>query len=349
MKLFTASLAVFLTLGLQTAEARAQADGKWVKLAPFPDPAEELYGIAAGGKMYVFGGLAPAWKPRALVFEYDPAADKWTKKKPMALPSHHVALAELNGKIYAFGGFIPPQSGPPAWIPIDNVWEYDPVADNWKALAPMPTKRGSPVAAVVGGKIYVIGGATTHPGSSEPAVHPARPHRSVATVEEYDPATNSWRARSPMPTARNHSAIGAVNNKIYVIGGRTGAAFISVATNTNMVEEYDPATDSWGPSKARMPSARSAVASGTYRDRIYVAGGEFQDDSMMAAFRALEAYNPATNSWAILPRMPVPRHGLAGAVIGNKLHLVSGEVQSAGIEGMHLQSESHDAFEFADR
>jgi hypothetical protein len=47
--------------------------------------------------------------------------------------------------------------------------------------------------------------------------------------------------------------------------------------------------------------------------------------------------------------MPVPRHGLAGAVIGNKLHLVSGEVQSAGIEGMHLQSDSHDAFEFADR
>ncbi len=56
MKLFTASLAVFLTLGLQTAEAPAQADGKWVKLAPFPEPAEELYGIAAGGKMYVFGG-----------------------------------------------------------------------------------------------------------------------------------------------------------------------------------------------------------------------------------------------------------------------------------------------------
>src|SRR5438093_11507616 len=108
-----------------------------------------------------------------------------------------------------------------------------------------------------------------------------------------------------MPTARNHSAIGAVNNKIYVIGGRTGAAFISVATNTNIVEEYDPAIDSWGLSKARMPSAWSAVASGIYRDRIYVVGGEFQDDSMMVAFRALEAYNPAINSWVILPRIPI--------------------------------------------
>jgi hypothetical protein len=33
MKLFTASFAVLLTLGLQTVEAPAQADGKWVKLA----------------------------------------------------------------------------------------------------------------------------------------------------------------------------------------------------------------------------------------------------------------------------------------------------------------------------
>jgi N-acetylneuraminic acid mutarotase len=344
-----ASLAVFMMIGLMTADAYAQAGGKWVKLAPFPEPAEELYGIAAGGKLYVFGGLAPGWKPRALVYEYDPASDKWTKKKPMALPSHHVALAELNGKIYAFGGFVPPQSGPPAWVPIDNAWEYDPAADSWKALAPMPTKRGSSVAAVVGGKIYVIGGASTHPGSSEPAVHPARPHRSVGTVEEYDPGTNSWRPRSPMPTARNHAAIGAVNNKIYVIGGRIGAAFVSVSSPTDVVEEYDPAADQWGAIRARMPTPRSAVAWGVHGGRIYVAGGEAQAPQFMAAFRALEAYEPATNRWIPLPPMSIPRHGLAAAVIGNRLHLVSGDVQSAGIADMHLHAEAHDAFEFSER
>lgn len=327
--------------------AGAQAPGKWVKLAPFPEPAEELYGAAAAGKLYVFGGLAPGWQPRGLVYEYDPATDRWTKKRPMALPSHHVALAALNGKIYAFGGFVPPRAGPPAWVPIDNAWEYDPVADSWKALTPMPTRRGSPVAAAVGGKIYVIGGASMHPGSTETSVHPARPHRALGTVEEYDPATNTWRARSPMPTARNHAAVGAVGGRIYVIGGRLGAAFISVASNTDVVEAYDPATDQWGAVKARMPTARSAAAWGVHGGRIYVAGGEFQDDRLMAAFRALEAFDPAANRWSILPRMPVPRHGLAGAVIGDRLHLVSGDVQSAGIPNMHLDSDSHDAFEIA--
>src|ERR1019366_8358165 len=85
------------------------------------------------GKIYVMGGFVKpasgpsAWIPidNALVYEYDPATDKWAKKKNMPLLSHHVALAELNGKIYVMGGFVKPASGPSAWIPIDNAWEYD--------------------------------------------------------------------------------------------------------------------------------------------------------------------------------------------------------------------------------
>ncbi len=40
-----------------------------------------------------------------------------------------------------------------AWTPIDNAFEYDPVNDSWKALAPMPVKRGAAVAATVGDKM----------------------------------------------------------------------------------------------------------------------------------------------------------------------------------------------------
>ena len=324
----------------------AHAQGKWVKLAAFPEPAEELLGVAAGGKLYVFCGLAPGWEPIGMVYEYDPATDKWTKKKSMPLLSHHVALAEYRGKIYAFGGFVLPASGPPAWVPVDNAWEYDPIADSWKALAPLPTKRGSPVAAVAGDRIYVIGGATTPPGSKETAVHPARPHVSVGTVEEYDPATNTWRQRNSMPTPRNHATAGVVNGKIYVIGGRVGAAFISAgSSNVDVVEEYDPATDAWGSARTKMPSARSAMGSGVYGGRIYVSGGEGQNAQMMYTFRALEAYDPDNNRWTILPSMPVSRHGLAGAVVGNRLHMVSGDVQSAGT-GVQVHTDSHDAFEF---
>jgi N-acetylneuraminic acid mutarotase len=343
------SVGVWLVAGLVgiiLAEPAAYGQGKWLKLAPFPQPAEEISGAAAAGRMYVFAGLAPIWKPVGMVYEYDPRTDKWTKKRPMALPSHHVAFTEFRGKIYAFGGFVLPESGPPGWTPINNAWEYDPAADTWQALAPMPSKRGSSLAAVVGDRIYVIGGATTIPGSKETAVYPTRPHMSVGTVEEYDPASNTWRERSAMPTPRNHAAIGVVNGKIYVIGGRVGAAFIGLASDISVVEEYDPATDQWSGPRARMPIARSAIGAGVDGGRIYVAGGEYQDPHMMATFRAVEAYDPASNTWTEMPPMPVSRHGLAVGVIGNRLHVISGDVQSAGT-GVEVSTGEHDAFEFS--
>lgn len=73
MKRLALGLAVATTMGLRAADA--QVAGKWLKLAPFPEPAEELYGVAAAGKLYVFGGLAPGWTPRGLVFGYSDAHD----------------------------------------------------------------------------------------------------------------------------------------------------------------------------------------------------------------------------------------------------------------------------------
>ena len=337
-----------LALLLLAAAPGAFAQGKWVQLAPFPEPNEEILGVTANGKLYVIAGLvsAPIWTPIGLVYEYDPATDHWTKKKPMALPAHHVALTEYHGKIYVFGGFVAPQSGPAAWVPINNSWEYDPATDTWKALAPLPTKRGSPLAAVMNDKIYVIGGATTPPGSKQTSIDQMQAQVCLGTVEEYDPATNTWRERATMPTPRNHAAIGVVNGKIYVIGGRVGAAFIGLASDTSVVEEYDPATNAWGPPRARMPIARSALAAGVYNGRIYVAGGEYQDPQMMATFRAVEAYDPARNAWTELPSLPVSRHGLAGGIIGNRFYVVGGDVQSSGT-GVHVSTAEHDAFDLS--
>src|SRR5713226_837899 len=141
----------------------ARAQGQWVKLAPFPDPCPELLGASANGKVYVFGGLLGN-NVKGLVYEYDPAANRWTKKKNMPLPAHHVLVASYRGKIYIFGGGGALVRGGPNWVPLDNAWEYDPAADSWKALAPTPTARGAGVAVLVGTKIYVLGGASVHPG-----------------------------------------------------------------------------------------------------------------------------------------------------------------------------------------
>src|SRR5262249_56099801 len=99
-----AALAAFGARALAQSPAPTPAN-PWVTLAPFPDPSEEVLAATANNKLYVFAGLAPVWKPKALVFEYDPATNQWTKKQPMKLPSHHVALPTPNTNISTFAAF----------------------------------------------------------------------------------------------------------------------------------------------------------------------------------------------------------------------------------------------------
>ena len=159
MVLAAASLvAAFIGVVQTQAQAQGQAPGglRWVKAAPFPEPEEELYGAVANGKLYVIGGFGymPFGNPPGLVYEYDPGPDKWTKKKGIPVRVHHQAQTVVNNKIYVFGGCTRGIGGDDA---VENAWEYDPTADAWKALAPIPGRRCSAVAETVNGKIPIGG------------------------------------------------------------------------------------------------------------------------------------------------------------------------------------------------
>ena len=151
-----------------------------------------------------------------------------------------------------------------------------------------------------------------------------------------------------MPTARNHAAAGVVNGKIYIIGGRVGSSVITTSSNTNVVEVYDPATNLWGAAGLRMPTSRSGMGWATYKGRIYVVGGQIYDREVFGAIRAVEAYDPATNAWAILPNMFTARHGVNVAIIGDKLYVIGGHVQAAGTGGEPAIPTTTEVYEFAD-
>ena len=145
-------------MGSQVSPVAAQ-DGKWRMGKPMSSPQGEITSAVIGKKWYVMGGYdGPNVQARGIVTVYDASTDTWTDKKNMQIPAHHAAAVALNGKIYVFGGFVG-RPGTKVWQPIPSAMLYDPETDSWKELAPMPTPRGSAQAVVVGGKIYVIGGA----------------------------------------------------------------------------------------------------------------------------------------------------------------------------------------------
>src|SRR5205085_3458055 len=109
-----------------------------------------------------------------------------------------------------------------------------------------------------------------------------RDHELRATHEVYDPATASWGEAAPLPVARDHLGVVAVNGKIHVIGGRLSTP----DDRTDRHDIYDPITNSWALGSP-LPTARSATAGALYRDLIVVLGGE----TRAGTFAENEAYD----------------------------------------------------------
>ncbi|MGH7062687.1 MAG: Kelch repeat-containing protein [Stellaceae bacterium] len=346
VEMLVAGLALWLSA--TAAPAAAQPLPQWKMAAPLPQAIGEIVAATVGGKIYVISGLdnrPGVHAPAGDNWVYDPATDTWATRKKMPVPAHHIMIATWQNKIYVFGGFVRPQNVA-AWQPIKDAWVYDPANDSWRQLAPMPTPRGAGEAVEVGGKIYVIGGArSSKPGDpGAPILLGSTDQLVVGTVEAYDPATDKWQERAPMPTARNHFFAGAVNGKIYAVDGRIGTCFVTKSDVIDLVEAYDPATDHWAYA-SRAPVTRGDVTGGEHDGKLYVAGGEFQDFARKMTFWAVEVFDPAIGQWSDLPHMQVARHGFAAAFVGNQLHVIGGGFQSDGMPGVEVTTASHEVID----
>src|SRR5205807_6599405 len=74
-------------------------------------------------------------------------------------------------------------------------------------------------------------------------------------------------------------------------------------------------------------------------DRIYLAGGY---GSNMIGTEA-EVYDPATDTWTLLPPMRFPRNHCAGGFIGRKFYVVAGREGGPEASGSALEAYDPDA------
>jgi hypothetical protein len=190
--------------------------------------------------------------------------------------------------------------------------------------AEMPARdRFALVAA--NGKLYAIGGLVS-PNRSVP-----QGYQTLARVDEYDPATNRWTQRAPMPTQRSSlSAIAMPNGHIYAMGGCCDHGRGDPATVHNAdVEEYDPAADRWT-KRASMPTGRiqpALVLTGA--GHVLAIGGYHGPGE---AYLVVEEYDPATDRWTSRPRMPSPpgTDWSAWAALNGRVYVQFGVVHPIG-------------------
>jgi len=129
------------------------------------------------------------------------------------------------------------------------------------------------------GKVLLIGGLTTN-------------FAATATVDLYDPASDTVTAAAPMSTPRfGHSATLLPNGKVLVAGGEAPGY---LGPGTASAEIYDPAANRWT-AAASMARARAEFPAVLLPNgKVFVAGG---------AGGGEEIYDPVTNTWTVAQTM----------------------------------------------
>jgi len=162
---------------------------------------------------------------------HDPKTGLWTQGEPPPFEIHHLQGVDYQGKLYLLGaltGKFPPQrrrgaagvavheginylvggnrrghmSGYVNWLDA-----FDPASGRWTALPDAPHARDHFHAAVIDGKLVVIGGESM---AQEPAQR---------EVEAWDPATARWQALPPLPVGRHGTQAATLGDQVYIAAG----------------------------------------------------------------------------------------------------------------------------------
>ncbi|GAB0093433.1 Ring canal kelch protein [Sergentomyia squamirostris] len=211
-------------------------------------------------------------------------------KTPRTVPRQPVGLPKV---LLVIGGQAPKA--------IRSVECYDLREEKWYQAAEMPTRRCRAGLAVLGDRVYAVGGFN---GSLR-----------VRTVDVYDPSTDSWSTCTSMEARRSTLGVAVLNGLIYAVGGFDGSTGLSSA------EYYDPRKQEWQ-MIASMSIRRSSVGVGVVNSLLYAVGG--YDGASRQCLASVERYNPSNDEWSQVAEMKARRSGAGVGVLDNILYAVGG-------------------------
>jgi N-acetylneuraminic acid mutarotase len=214
-----------------------------------------------------------------------------------ARAAHAVTAAE--GAVYVLAGTG--EGG----RPVLAVERFD--GHRWVQETTLPGNGlNAPAAAVLGQRIFLIGGFDT------------TTNVPVAQVLTYDLATHLWGHAAPLPSPRGGHAAIVLDGRIHVIGGGNSQSTIPDHS------VYDPITDRWS-ELAPLPRSMGSPAAVIHAGTLYSIGGR----SGLSDFGEVWRYDAKTDRWTAGP--PIPPRGTAGAVSAcGSIYVFGGESQSQG-------------------
>ncbi|XP_029472446.1 kelch-like protein 6 isoform X2 [Rhinatrema bivittatum] len=176
-----------------------------------------------------------------------------------------------------------------------EVWRYNSSINKWIPIEYLNFGRWRHKMAVLGGKVYVIGGFNGM--------------QRISSVETYDPFHNYWTEAAPLLVNVSSFAAASHSKKLYVIGGGPNGKLA-----TDNTQCYDPVTNKWS-LKSPMPIEAKCINAVSFHGHIYVVGG---------VMKALYSYSPLEDSWCLVTQFSHERASCGIAACSNKLFITGG-------------------------
>ncbi|WP_375324240.1 PKD domain-containing protein [Flagellimonas sp. GZD32] len=207
--------------------------------------------------------------PTEYIWIFDPTVNQWIQGP--AIPENRrrgsAGLVQYNDKFYIIAGnSIGHNGGYVDWFD-----EYDPATGQWTVLPNSPRPRDHFHAAVVGDKLYAVGGRLS--GGTGGTFAPTIPE-----VDVYDFLTGTWETlpvSDNIPTPRGAPSVSVFNGKLVVAGGEVENQIVYGVNTTDalkVVEEYNPLTNEWR-RLADLNHERHGTQSIVSGDGIFLLGG----------------------------------------------------------------------------
>jgi N-acetylneuraminic acid mutarotase len=209
---------------------------------------------------------------------------------------------------------------------------YDPIIDEFKSKAPMSAGRMRYGAAVVGTKIYVVGGL---------AVDDKTP--MLRTTFIYDTENDSWAVGPFLLEGRSDHCAFAVGAKVYAVGGYTDE-YVTLSSVEVMDTSATPPV--WAPAPS-LPEARGDVTCASSDGKGYAIGGYLDPTWHPTGFKEdVFEYDAAGNAagWVNKTSMPVDVGDKAAVTLSDGSILVLGGETHA--RGARTQVATHTSLQY---
>jgi hypothetical protein len=247
----------------------------WRPGPPLGSPRHHPYLVTRQRSVLAIGGFKAgsldvddAWEMTDEVLEMPlPAMQAWLQGPRLPAARAEFSAGVVDGIVVIAGGRTPRQPG------VNSRYEHHadtagtlvlaPDASGWVGKRPMPTARNSAAAAVLKGRLHVIGGRQVKGDSDGRS-------ENLAAHEAYDVARNEWEVLPGLPRPLAGAAAAVWGGHIYVFGGEQldpppDQAFLDIW-------RYAPATKIWSHA-GTMPAARHGLGAVTLPDGIHLVGG----------------------------------------------------------------------------